>query len=78
MIILDSLMESRIQDKVQLQTQINMDMQMLITLGSATERTEKEREKLFVDAGFKLPSISSLGARCLIEVYPQIEEHLLL
>ena len=44
MIILDSLMESQIQDKVQLQTQIDMDMQMLITFGPATERTEKEWE----------------------------------
>ena len=72
MIIIDIVMGSQIQDKASLQTQINTDMQMLVALGPAKERTEKEWAKLFMEAGFTSYKVYPIlgTVRSLIEVYP--------
>lgn len=70
-IIIDSVMGSQIQDKTSFETEISMDMQMLVMLGPAKERTEKEWSNLFSIAGFSSYKVYPvLGVRCLIEVYP--------
>ncbi|XP_060217300.1 myricetin 7/4'-O-methyltransferase 2-like [Lycium barbarum] len=52
------------------QAQHFMDFIMRITYASK-ERTEKEWEKLFLDAGFsEYKVVTSLGLRSLIEIYP--------
>ncbi|XP_027127382.2 trans-resveratrol di-O-methyltransferase-like [Coffea arabica] len=70
-IIIDGVMGSQIQDKTSFEAEFSMDMQMLVMLGPAKERTEKEWSKLFSDAGFSTYKVYPvLGMRCLIEVYP--------
>ncbi|CDP20594.1 unnamed protein product [Coffea canephora] len=70
-IIIDSVMGSQIQDETSFETEFSLDMQMLVMLGPAKERTGKEWSKLFSDAGFSSYKVYPvLGMRCLIEVYP--------
>ncbi|KAH0659026.1 hypothetical protein KY285_029270 [Solanum tuberosum] len=69
-IIIDIVMEDNCSNEHLVQSQHLMDLLMRITYASK-ERTEKEWEKLFLDAdfsGYKI--ITSLGLRSLIEIYP--------
>ncbi|XP_027172158.1 trans-resveratrol di-O-methyltransferase-like [Coffea eugenioides] len=69
-IIIDMIMESQMKDGESVETQVGVDMQMLMCYG-AKERTEKEWAKLFQDAGFSdYKVLPVLGVCCLIEVYP--------
>ncbi|KAK4379782.1 hypothetical protein RND71_001644 [Anisodus tanguticus] len=70
-IIIDTVMEgdSKQSDEF-VRAQHNMDMLMMVLL-AAKERTEKEWEKLFIEAGFtEYKIIPALGLRSLIEIYP--------
>lgn len=53
------------------ETQLFYDMEMM-ALVSAKERTKREWEKLFIEAGFMggFKVFSLLGYRSIIEVYP--------
>ncbi|WMV10600.1 hypothetical protein MTR67_003985 [Solanum verrucosum] len=69
-IIIDTVLEDPKQSNEFVQAQHNMDMLMMV-LCAAKERTEKEWEKLFIEAGFnKYKIFSVLGLRSLIEIYP--------
>ncbi|KAH0749330.1 hypothetical protein KY290_028562 [Solanum tuberosum] len=70
-IIIDMVMEDNCSnEQLIVQSQHLMDLLMRITHASK-ERTEKEWEKLFLDAGFSgYKIITSLGLRSLIEIYP--------
>ncbi|XP_015077628.1 trans-resveratrol di-O-methyltransferase-like [Solanum pennellii] len=69
-IIIDMIMEDNCNNKQLVQSQHLMDLIMRITCASK-ERTEKEWEKLFLEAGFNgYKIITSLGIRSLIEIYP--------
>lgn len=69
-IIIDMIMEDNYNNKQLVQSQHLMDLIMRITYASK-ERTEKEWEKLFLEAGFSgYKIITSLGLRSLIEIYP--------
>ncbi|KAG5603454.1 hypothetical protein H5410_034824 [Solanum commersonii] len=70
-IIIDIVMEDNCSNNEQLvQSQHLMDLFMRITCASK-ERSKKEWEKLFLEAGFsEYKIITSLGLRSLIEVYP--------
>ncbi|MCD7453195.1 hypothetical protein HAX54_020000 [Datura stramonium] len=69
-IIIDSVLENPKQSNELVRAQHNMDMLMMVLFG-AKERTEKEWEKLFTEAGFtEYKIIPALGLRSLIEIYP--------
>lgn len=70
-IIIDIVMEDNCSNNEQLvQSQHLMDLLVRITYDSK-ERSNKEWEKLFLDAGFSgYKIITSLGLRSLMEVYP--------
>ncbi|CAN4112696.1 unnamed protein product [Withania somnifera] len=69
-IIIDTVMEEPKQSNEFARAQHNMDMLMMV-LYAAKERTEKEWEKLFTEAGFtEYKIIPALGLRSLIEIYP--------
>ena len=64
------ILESQIKDDESVETQVGVNMQMLMGYG-AKERSEKEWAKLFQDAGFSdYKVLPLLGVCCLIEVYP--------
>ncbi|KAJ8573644.1 hypothetical protein K7X08_010155 [Anisodus acutangulus] len=70
-IIIDTVMEgdSKQSDEF-VRAQHNMGMLMMVLL-AAKERTEKEWEKLFIEAGFtEYKIIPALGLSSLIEIYP--------
>lgn len=70
LIIIDIVLEDPKNTTEYVQAQHNMDMMMLV-LYAAKERTKKEWEKLFNEAGFNEFKITSiLGSNSLIEVYP--------
>ncbi|KAF3613370.1 Tabersonine 16-O-methyltransferase [Capsicum annuum] len=69
-IIIDIIMEDNCSNEQLIQSQHLMDFIMRITYASK-ERSKKEWEKLFLEAGFsEYKIISSLGLRSLIEIYP--------
>ncbi|XP_027065046.1 trans-resveratrol di-O-methyltransferase-like [Coffea arabica] len=69
-IIIDMILESQVKDDDSVETQVGVDMQMLMCYG-AKERSEKEWAKLFQDAGFSdYKILPALGVCCLIVVYP--------
>ncbi|XP_060168995.1 myricetin 7/4'-O-methyltransferase 2-like [Lycium barbarum] len=71
-IIIDTVMEddSKQNNDQIVRAQHNMNMLMMV-LFAAKERTKKEWEKLFTEAGFtEYKIISALGLRSLIEIYP--------
>ncbi|KAM3323961.1 hypothetical protein P3S67_005112 [Capsicum chacoense] len=69
-IIIDIIMEDDCSNEQLIQSQHLMDFIMRITYASK-ERSKKEWEKLFLEAGFsEYKIISSLGLRSLIEIYP--------
>uniref|UniRef100_M0ZJT1 O-methyltransferase C-terminal domain-containing protein n=2 Tax=Solanum tuberosum TaxID=4113 RepID=M0ZJT1_SOLTU len=69
-IIIDIVLENPKERNEFVRAQHNMDMLMMVLCG-AKERTEKEWEKLFIEAGFNEYKIFHvLGLRSLIEIYP--------
>ncbi|XP_049412017.1 tabersonine 16-O-methyltransferase-like [Solanum stenotomum] len=69
-IIIDIVMEDNCSNDQLVQSQHLMDLLMRISYASK-ERSKKEWEKLFLEAGFSgYKIITSLGLRSLIEVYP--------
>ncbi|CAK9172866.1 unnamed protein product [Ilex paraguariensis] len=69
-IIIDMVLENQKEDDNSTETQLFLDMLMMV-LVTGRQRNEKERAKLFFDAGFSDYKISPiLGLRSLIEVYP--------
>ncbi|MCD7446510.1 hypothetical protein HAX54_009191 [Datura stramonium] len=69
-IIIDTVLEDPKQSNELVRAQHNMDMLMMV-LYAAKERTKKEWEKLFTEAGFtECKIIPALGLRSLIEIYP--------
>lgn len=69
-IIIDTVLEDPKQSNEFVQAQHYMDMLMMV-LCAAKERTEKEWEKLFSEAGYaEYKIIPALGLRSLIEIYP--------
>ncbi|XP_048127041.1 trans-resveratrol di-O-methyltransferase-like [Rhodamnia argentea] len=69
-IIIDIVVGNHPNDHKSTETQLFWDMLMMVHL-NAKEKSEREWEKLFVDAGFSgYKIISHLGLRSLIEVYP--------
>ena len=70
MIIIDMMVKNRNEDCKSRETQLFFDMLMMV-LVTGKERSQKEWEKLFLDAGFSNYKITPmLGLRSLIEVYP--------
>ncbi|OIT32668.1 trans-resveratrol di-o-methyltransferase [Nicotiana attenuata] len=69
-IIIDIVMEDPTQSDEFVRAQHSMDLLMMV-LFAAKERTNKEWQKLFTEAGFTEFKITpSLGLRSLIEIYP--------
>ncbi|XP_059301984.1 myricetin 7/4'-O-methyltransferase 2-like [Lycium ferocissimum] len=69
-IIIDIVMNDNSSNEQLVQAQHLMDFMMRI-IHASKERTKKEWEKLFLDAGFSAYKIiTSLGLRSLIEIYP--------
>ena len=69
-IIVDMIIESPKIDKKSAETQLYLDMLMMVNL-TGKERNKKEWEKLFLAAGFSHYKITPIvGLRSLIEVYP--------
>nr|XP_009798851.1 PREDICTED: trans-resveratrol di-O-methyltransferase-like [Nicotiana sylvestris] len=67
-IIIDIVLENPKQKDDSVRAQHNMDMVMMVF--GARERTKKEWEKLFTEAGFSEYEITpTLGTRSLIEIY---------
>uniref|UniRef100_M1CHI2 O-methyltransferase n=1 Tax=Solanum tuberosum TaxID=4113 RepID=M1CHI2_SOLTU len=70
LIIIDIVLEDPKNMSDYVRAQHNMDMMMMVCF-AAKERTKKEWEKLFNEAGFNECKITSIpGSRSLIEVYP--------
>lgn len=70
LIIIDIVLEDPKNTTEYVRAQHNMDLMMLVCF-AAKERTKKEWEKLFNEAGFNEYKINSIpGPRSLIEVYP--------
>ncbi|KAF8016446.1 hypothetical protein BT93_H1841 [Corymbia citriodora subsp. variegata] len=68
-IMIDMVVGNQTEDRRSTETQLFFDMMMANLNGK--ERSEKEWEKLFVDAGFSIYKIvSRLGLRSLVEIYP--------
>ena len=69
MIIIDAVINEKLDDPDMTQTKLSLDIIMLTMNGR--ERTEKEWKQLFIEAGFKHYKIFPIfGFRSLIEVYP--------
>ncbi|XP_020215277.1 trans-resveratrol di-O-methyltransferase [Cajanus cajan] len=69
-IIIDLVMESKKEDKKLVETQLFLDMQMMVFF-IAKERNEKEWANLISSAGFSDYKITpALGLNSIIEVYP--------
>jgi len=69
-ILIEIVVGNQTEDHRSTETQLFFDMLMMVNL-NGKERSEKEWEKLFVDAGFSgYKIISHLGLRSLIEIYP--------
>ncbi|CAA3017199.1 trans-resveratrol di-O-methyltransferase-like [Olea europaea var. sylvestris] len=69
-IIIDMIVGNNKEDHQHTETQLFNDLAMMLYL-NGKERTEKEWEKLFFDAGYSGYKIAyELGLRSLIEVYP--------
>jgi len=68
-IIIDAVINEKLDDPDMTQTKLSLDIIMLTMNGR--ERTEKEWKQLFIEAGFKHYKIFPIfGFRSLIEVYP--------
>ncbi|KAL2466585.1 Flavone 3'-O-methyltransferase 1 [Abeliophyllum distichum] len=69
-IIIDMVVGHKKDDHRGIETQLFYDLSMMVFL-NGKERTEKEFEKLFFDAGYSgYKIVYELGLRSLIEVYP--------
>lgn len=69
-ILIETVVQGQMHDSESVKTQIAMDMDMLVSFGTK-ERTEKEWEILFKEAGFSSYKIFPIvDIRSLIEVYP--------
>nr|XP_016461789.1 PREDICTED: trans-resveratrol di-O-methyltransferase-like [Nicotiana tabacum] len=69
-IIIGIVLENPKEKDDSVRAQHNMDLVMMVLFG-AKERTKKEWEKLFTEAGFNEYEITpTLGTRSLIEIYP--------
>ncbi|XP_030544034.1 trans-resveratrol di-O-methyltransferase-like [Rhodamnia argentea] len=69
-IMIEIVVGNQPEDHRSTETQLFFDMMMMVNI-NGKERSEKEWEKLFVDAGFSdYRIISRLGLRSLIEIYP--------
>lgn len=69
-IIIDMIVGNNKEDHQQTETQLFNDLAMMVYL-NGKERTEKEWEKLFLDAGYSgYKIVYELGLRSLIELYP--------
>ncbi|CAA3002274.1 1-aminocyclopropane-1-carboxylate synthase 3-like [Olea europaea subsp. europaea] len=69
-IVIDMIVGNNKEDHQHTETQIFNDLAMMVFL-NGKERTEKEWEKLFLDAGYSGYKIAyDLGLRSLIELYP--------
>ena len=69
MIIIDTIINEKLDDPDMTQTKLSLDIIMLTMNGK--ERSEKEWKQLFIEAGFKHYKIFPIfGFRSLIEVYP--------
>ncbi|XP_016493889.1 myricetin 7/4'-O-methyltransferase 2 [Nicotiana tabacum] len=69
-IIIDIVLENPKEKEDSVRAQHNMDLVMMV-LFAAKERTKKEWEKLFTEAGFNEYEITpTMGTRSLIEIYP--------
>ncbi|XP_012088195.1 trans-resveratrol di-O-methyltransferase [Jatropha curcas] len=70
LIIIDMVMETQKEDKDATETELFLDM-LMIVLYNGKERNKKEWAKLFFDAGFSDFKITPvLGLRSVVEVYP--------
>ncbi|TKY51978.1 Isoflavone-7-O-methyltransferase 6 [Spatholobus suberectus] len=68
-IIIDTVIDEKLDERDMTQTKLCMDISMLAINGK--ERTEEEWKQLFIEAGFKQYKIFPVfGFRSLIEVYP--------
>ena len=68
-IIIDTIINEKLDDPDMTQTKLSLDIIMLTMNGK--ERSEKEWKQLFIEAGFKHYKIFPIfGFRSLIEVYP--------
>ena len=69
MIIIDTVINEKLDDPDMTQTKLSLDIIMLTMNGR--ERTEKDWKQLFTEAGFNHYKIFPIfGFRSLIEVYP--------
>ncbi|KAG5589027.1 hypothetical protein H5410_039541 [Solanum commersonii] len=70
LIIIDVVLEDPKNNTDYVRAQYNMDMMMVVCF-AAKERTKKEWEKLFNEAGFNECKITSIpGSKSIIQVYP--------
>ncbi|KAJ0110656.1 hypothetical protein Patl1_02357 [Pistacia atlantica] len=70
-IIVDMIIDTQKQDKESVETQLCTDMFMMSVLSVAKERSLKEWNKLFLEAGFThYKATPIIGHRSLIELYP--------
>lgn len=70
-IVIDMVMEDQSIEKDSTETKLCCDMLMMSLFSVAKERSIKEWNKLFLEAGFSRYKITSiLGLRSLIELYP--------
>ncbi|KAH1042267.1 hypothetical protein GLYMA_09G094600v4 [Glycine max] len=69
-IIIDAVINEKLDDQDKTQTKLCMDIAMMIAF-NGNERTEEEWKQLFIGAGFQHYKIyHTFGFRSLIEVYP--------
>ena len=69
-IIIDAVINEKLDDQDKTQTKLCMDIAMMIAF-NGKERTEEEWKQLFIGAGFQHYKIyHTFGFRSLIEVYP--------
>ena len=67
--IVDMVLNSDQEDYMVTESQLVMDLVMLQATGGK-EREEHEWKKIFVEAGFVDYTVTPLGSRSLIEVFP--------
>ncbi|KAL2466594.1 Flavone 3'-O-methyltransferase 1 [Abeliophyllum distichum] len=69
-IIIDMIVGNKKDDHRGIETQLFFDISMMVVV-NGKERTEKEWEKLFFDAGYRgYKIVYELGLRSIIELYP--------
>ncbi|KOM47204.1 hypothetical protein LR48_Vigan07g090800 [Vigna angularis] len=68
-IIIDIVMNNEVKDEESVETRLFFDMLMMVVV-KGKERNEKEWVKLFCSAGFNNYTITPLGSRSLIQIYP--------